>query len=89
MSDEKPLTVTDLHKQMIPPCKRPPNQPALPATSVELNAAVAGWKTRALAAEEKLEKLEEALDKAMCSVVGHNWYDYDRGSYCDRCGEDK
>ena len=64
-------------------------QMPFPPTSVELERDHNQWKARALVAEEKLEKLEEALDKAMCSVVGHNWYDYDRGSYCDRCGEDK
>ena len=84
MSGEEP-------EQMIPARRRPIHgqQPSFPLTSVELERDRNQWKARALVAEEKLEKLEEALDKAMCSVVGHNWYDYDRGSYCDRCGEDK
>ena len=74
-------------EQMIPAWRRSKNQLSFPLTSVGLDAVAAGWKARALDAEEKLEDIEEALDKALCSVLGHTKFQYDYGSYCDRCGE--
>ena len=64
-------------------------QVAFPKTSVELTADVARWRKRAEVAEDKLEKLTEELDKAMCSVVGHYWIDSDGGDYCGRCSENR
>ena len=64
-------------------------QVAFPKTSVELTADVARWKKRAEVAEKKIEDIEEALEKAMCSVVGHYWIDSDRGDYCGRCLENR
>ena len=60
----------------------------LPPTSVELTRDRDAWKKRAEVAEKKLDDIEEALDKALCSVLGHSEVPYDYGSYCGRCWED-
>jgi len=75
--------------QMVPKRRRPAHgqQPSFPLTSVELERDRNAWKKRAEVAEKKLEDIEEALDKALCSVLGHTKFQYDYGSYCDRCGE--
>ena len=73
--------------QMIPEQRRPKHQPSFPLTSTELEKECVHWKKRAEKAEGKIEELEVAMEKAFCTVLGHNESHSDYGPYCSRCGE--